>query len=130
MSGYQWTQDMINKYPQPGDEPRERLAHVNSMFGDDNDVTPAGWAIQASSNLYGQGVKTGLTWGDLRALEREMELAETAAANKERASILNYLRHMTYVYENGDSGHGVGVAIAHVVRDLVAKINTFEDRQI
>lgn len=130
MGNYQQIKDMIAKYPQPGDSPVERLAHVNAMFADDTDVTPAGWAIQATSNLYGEGVRTGITYGDLRAIEREIEFGATVAANAERASILNYLRHMGDVYESKDDGYGIAKAMAHVARHLAGKINTFEDRQV
>lgn len=43
----------------------DRLTHTVQAF----EGTPdSEFAIVATSGVYGQGVKTGLTWGDLRAL--------------------------------------------------------------
>ncbi|MCK9901309.1 hypothetical protein [Glutamicibacter sp. V16R2B1] len=51
-----------------GPEPvsaHERLTHTVQAF----EGTPdSEFAVVATSGVYGEGVKTGLTWGDLRAL--------------------------------------------------------------
>lgn len=61
----QFARDEIERL---GSEPvsaYERLTHTVQAF----EGTPdSEFAIVATSNVYGEGVKTGLTWGDLRAL--------------------------------------------------------------
>lgn len=57
--------DFAQEYPHPGDDPLARLRHTLSVFA----AQPASeWAIVATSNAYPDGGKTGLTWGDLRAI--------------------------------------------------------------
>lgn len=51
--------------PEPGDTPLSHLRHVVAAFADDNaDDMP----IIATMGIYPDQDKTGLTWGDLRAL--------------------------------------------------------------
>ncbi len=58
-------QEFTEQHPQPGDDPIEHLRHVVAVYHD----TPADdYVLIASSNIYGDGVRTGLTHGDLRAL--------------------------------------------------------------
>lgn len=45
--------------------PAEALAHVVKVYADTPDETTM---IMATSNVYGDGVRTGLLMGDLRAL--------------------------------------------------------------
>jgi hypothetical protein len=45
----------------------ERLAHTVSLFPDEPDGR---FAVMATHGIYGPGVTTGLTWGDLRELAR------------------------------------------------------------
>lgn len=45
--------------------PAEALAHVVKVYADSADEA---LVIMATSNVYGDGVRTGLTMGDLRAL--------------------------------------------------------------
>jgi hypothetical protein len=47
------------------DSPFAALHHVVHMFPNESDDD---WAILATSNHYADGVRTGLTWGDLRRL--------------------------------------------------------------
>jgi hypothetical protein len=54
------------KHPHPGDDPAARLRHVLDVFGTDVDDDRV--AIQATIGMYGDGITTGITWGDLRAL--------------------------------------------------------------
>jgi len=51
--------------PEPGTNPISRLRHTVAVFAEtgEND-----WAVRATTNLYGGGIVTGLTHGDLRAL--------------------------------------------------------------
>jgi len=57
--------EAVERHPEPGKDPIERLQHAVAMFENEPDND---WAIVATSNIYGQGVRTGLTWGDLRLL--------------------------------------------------------------
>lgn len=57
--------EFIAQHPHPGDDPVARLAHVNDLFADTN---PDEFVVLATSNMYGDGEKTGLTYGDLRKL--------------------------------------------------------------
>jgi hypothetical protein len=65
MSQAQIRRDAIEKY---GDAPAnalQALAHVVAVFDDTPDDR---MMVQATSNIYGDRVQTGLTMGDLRAL--------------------------------------------------------------
>jgi hypothetical protein len=57
--------EVVEQHPEPGTNPIDRLQHTVAMFTDEPD---SDWAIVATGNIYGQGVRTGLTWGDLRTL--------------------------------------------------------------
>jgi hypothetical protein len=61
------TNELAAQHPQPGNDPVQRLRHTVEMFAS---AKPDEYAILATSNLYGPGVKTGLTWRDLAALLR------------------------------------------------------------
>lgn len=50
--------------------PVEALKHVVSIFADEADDV---MVVLATRNIYGKGVATGLTWGDLRAILKEIE---------------------------------------------------------
>lgn len=52
-------------YPMPGDSPTERLAHTLAIFSDEPDTMQV---LMATHNVYGDGVWTGITLGDLRGL--------------------------------------------------------------
>lgn len=58
------TYAFIDKHPEPS-TPAEALAHVVAVYKDEDD---ARLMVQATHNIYGDGVSTGLTTGDLRAL--------------------------------------------------------------
>lgn len=57
--------ETVERHPEPGADPIDRLQHTVSVFNEEPDNE---WAIIATGNIYGQGVRTGLTWGDLRTL--------------------------------------------------------------
>jgi hypothetical protein len=62
-------EDTINNNPHPGSDPIARLRHTLDIYVDQPDGE---WVTVATSNLYGDGEKTGLTWGDLRAIAERM----------------------------------------------------------
>lgn len=59
--------DCRERHPFPGDDPVARLRHVVEVF---TGTDPTDLAVMATSNVYGRGVKTGLTFGDLAELLR------------------------------------------------------------
>jgi hypothetical protein len=58
------TYAFIDAHPEPS-TPEEALAHVLAVYKDEDD---ARLMVEATRNIYGDGVATGLTMGDLRAL--------------------------------------------------------------
>ena len=61
--------DFEQRHPQPGDDPVARLQHTLDLF----DNQPDGeFVVIATSGMYGDGVRTGLTWGDLRKLADQL----------------------------------------------------------
>lgn len=58
------TYEFIEKHPEPSTA-TEALAHVVAVYKDEDDGR---LMVQATHNIYGDGVSTGLTMGDLRAL--------------------------------------------------------------
>jgi hypothetical protein len=61
--------DAIATYGDAPATPYEALAHTLAVFADAPDDRVL---IQATSNVYGEGVRTGLTMGDLRALHAKL----------------------------------------------------------
>lgn len=63
--------EFIANHPEPSGSPVDRLQHVLDVYGDSakNDQ----FAVEATRNIYGDGVVTGLTWGDLRGLLAEIK---------------------------------------------------------
>lgn len=57
--------EVLNAWPTPPDNPTDALKHVLSLFDDTPDDD---FVVVATSGIYGPGVRTGLTWGDLRAI--------------------------------------------------------------
>ena len=53
------------RHPHPGDDPFARLGHVLDVFADQPDGE---FAITATHSAYNPFERTGLTWGDLRAI--------------------------------------------------------------
>jgi hypothetical protein len=60
----------VAENPQPVDA-RSALAHTLRFFADEADSK---LVVMATSNVYGDGVKTGLTWGDLRAIALQLDI--------------------------------------------------------
>lgn len=60
-------------YGPPPTTPTEALAHVLCAFAEQPDEA---YVLTATSNIYGEGVRTGLTYGDLRAIQRQLDAAE------------------------------------------------------
>lgn len=58
------------QYPHPGDDPLARLRHTLEVYKDE--APDDRWVVTATSGIYWDGEKTGLTWGDLRALAERL----------------------------------------------------------
>lgn len=56
--------------PAPGHDPVDRLRHTLKAF---EEVPNEDVVLTATSNVYGSGVWTGVTWGDLREILRRVE---------------------------------------------------------
>lgn len=66
---------MSTAIPPPADDsPVARLAHTLAIYDEVPRLRPRDdeWAVTATHNIYGYGVRTGLTWGDLRALHADL----------------------------------------------------------
>ena len=64
--------ESIEQYgPEPADA-LEALAHVVKVYADEHDSR---LMIEATNNIYGQGVRTGLTIGDLREIAGRLGVA-------------------------------------------------------
>jgi len=63
-------------YGQPPATPEQALAHVLCALATMPDDT---LLIEATDGLYGDGVRTGLTKGDLRAIQRQLDTVEQPA---------------------------------------------------
>jgi hypothetical protein len=57
--------DAIQQYGDAPATPVQALVHVLAVYADSPDDT---LVVQATNGIYGDGVRTGLTMGDLRAL--------------------------------------------------------------
>jgi hypothetical protein len=64
-------------WPEAPTTPADALRHTLAICSDhpDDDM-----AVTATSGVYGSGVRTGLTWGDLRALAALLDPAEPEPA--------------------------------------------------
>lgn len=72
-----YARDVRAKLGDPGNDPISRLRHVVKAFAECS--TDEEWVIRATGNIYGDGVTTGLTWGDLRAILAMVDKATPAA---------------------------------------------------
>ncbi|SOE25699.1 hypothetical protein [Streptomyces sp. OK228] len=80
--------EFADKHPEPSDA-REALAHVLDLF---SELPDDQLMIQATSGVYGPGVRTGLTMGDLRELAGLLPEPAAAAIDrklKEAAQAVN-----------------------------------------
>lgn len=57
--------EAIAQYGDAPATPAEALAHILAVYADEPDTR---LMIEATNGIYGDGVRTGLTMGDLRAL--------------------------------------------------------------
>lgn len=67
--------EFIAHHPHPGSDPWARLGHVLALFPDQPDDEIA---ILATSNVYSPDERTGLTYGDLRAIANSRFTATAA----------------------------------------------------
>jgi hypothetical protein len=82
------TEEIVaNCGPRPGDDPIERLQHVNRVYAGQEGES---MAVMATSNIYGHGVTTGLTFGDLAVLE-------DAIRKDEREKIIETLQRSGHI---------------------------------
>lgn len=77
----------------------EALAHVIAVFADQPDE----WMVVTATNgAYGHGVRTGLTMGDLRAIQAEViRLREAAQPERETRPCGRTLPHATHLTIQG-----------------------------
>ena len=61
--------NIVGGLPEFTDDPVDRLAHTLAAFSDSPDDD---WVIRATSNVIPGHPVTGLAWGDLRALLRQL----------------------------------------------------------
>lgn len=61
---------MPDRRSDPGQTPADRLLHTIAVFSDDVDDDQ--YAITATSNYIPGHRRTGVTWGDLKAIAREL----------------------------------------------------------
>jgi len=67
-------QETIDRLGPEPTTPTDRLAHVLAAHSD----TDGDWmVVQATSGIYGEGIRTGITLDDLRALHAQIIAAET-----------------------------------------------------
>ncbi|MEU7096074.1 hypothetical protein [Kitasatospora aureofaciens] len=59
--------EVLNKRPEAPQNPADALAHIIEVYAE---VPDDRIMIEATTNVYGPGVRTGLTMGDLRSLAR------------------------------------------------------------
>jgi len=62
-----------DRLPAPGYTPVERLRHTVAAWPT---VLDERMAVTVTQDVYGDGVATGLTWGDLRAILVRLDVAE------------------------------------------------------
>ncbi|MFL4491494.1 hypothetical protein ACJ6WD_09570 [Streptomyces sp. VTCC 41912] len=61
--------EAMEQYGDAPTNPTEALDHVLAVFADAPDDRIV---LEATNNIYGPGVRTGLTMGDLRALQAKL----------------------------------------------------------
>lgn len=68
-----YARDAAKTYgPQPT-TPADALAHVLRVFAQQPDDA---MVITVTDSIYGDGIRTGLTFGDLRAIQRQLDAIE------------------------------------------------------
>lgn len=69
----QYAAEVRERLPEPGDFPLQHLRHTVATFADSPDDEIA---QMATRDIYGPGVATGITWGDLRLILDWLERSE------------------------------------------------------
>ena len=64
-SPYRTMRELREEFRAAHPDPSDPVAHTLSVYAGEPDEA---FVIVASGNIYGEGVRTGLTWGDLRRL--------------------------------------------------------------
>lgn len=73
-SMYRIRQEAIDRLGPEPTTPAERLAHTLAAHAD----TDGNWVVvEATNNIYGEDVRTGITLDDLRALQQQLTEATT-----------------------------------------------------
>lgn len=93
-------------WPEPPDTLKEKLFHFLDCYPE---VPDGAVVLMATSNVYGRGVITGLTMGDVRALaHREALGAETVVYGPEAERLGRQLREKLAAEGRleGEWGHG------------------------
>ncbi len=67
MAANESIKDILARLPEFTDDPVERLDYTLKTY---NTARDDEWVIIATSNVHGDGKKTGLTWGDLRSIKQ------------------------------------------------------------
>jgi hypothetical protein len=70
MTTKHWT--AYTSVPPPGPTAKDHLDHVLAYYADE-DADRDQMVIMITSNVYGDGLKTGLTIGDLFALQAQLD---------------------------------------------------------
>lgn len=60
---------ILAQWPTQPTTPVDALRHTIDVYADEPDH---GMAVVATNGVYGRSVRTGLTWGDLRALAAQL----------------------------------------------------------
>lgn len=72
-SMYRMRQETIERLGPEPTTPAERLAHTLAAHAD----TDGSWlVVEATSGIYGDGIRTGITLDDLRALHAQITTTE------------------------------------------------------
>lgn len=77
------SRDAIRTYGPPPATPEDALTHVLCAYAQEPDDR---MVMTATTNIYGDGVVTGLTLGDLRAIQAQLDVIE----QPEPASIVQF----------------------------------------
>lgn len=72
-----YRREMADQYGPKPTTPLQSLDHVLKVFADESDDR---LVVDATNGVYGDGVRTGLTLGDLKALQAELTRLRDANA--------------------------------------------------
>jgi len=105
--------ETIAQYGDAPATPDEALAHVLTVYAGEPDTR---LMVEATNGIYGQGARTGLTLGDLRALAAEIARARKDADDQYKEA--DYWRE-SYRLAKGLSDDEIGAITA--IRDATPK---------